>query len=99
MILNRRSVNWMIGLACCDLMCVALLAMEAKRLDAAEPLFEWALQAAPDDASDTLLLWGGGLMAEDQFAKAVDARIKTRCIACPPDAVEDHYCCWEFTID
>jgi len=48
----------------------ALLAMEAKRLDAAEPLFEWALQAAPDNASDTLLLWGGGLMAEDQFAKA-----------------------------
>lgn len=35
-----------------------------------------------------------------EFARTIDARIKTRCIACPPD---DHpsayYCAWEFTLD
>lgn len=34
-----------------------------------------------------------------QFAKTVDPRIKTKCIACPPDEVKDFYCGWEFSID
>ncbi len=40
-----------------------------------------------------------GIVEFSQFAKTVDARIKTRCINCPPDAPEGRYCCWEFTID
>ena len=40
-----------------------------------------------------------GLVEFSQFAKAVDSRIKTKCIACPPDPVTDFSCAWEFTID
>lgn len=40
-----------------------------------------------------------GTVEFTEFAKAIDSRIKTRCIACPPDPVEDFYCGWEFTID
>ena len=40
-----------------------------------------------------------GMVEFTEFAKAIDSRIKTRCIACPPDPVEDFYCGWEFTID
>jgi hypothetical protein len=33
------------------------------------------------------------------FARTIDPRIKTRCIACPPDPHPDEYwCAWEFTI-
>jgi hypothetical protein len=34
-----------------------------------------------------------------RFASAVDPRIKTTCLACPPDPVSDFSCAWEFTID
>ncbi|MDZ7291352.1 MAG: DUF6125 family protein [candidate division KSB1 bacterium] len=40
-----------------------------------------------------------GLVEFSQFAKTVDPRIKTKCLACPPDPVGDFYCGWEFTID
>jgi hypothetical protein len=40
-----------------------------------------------------------GTVEFTEFAKAIDSRIKTRCIACPPGPVEDFYCGWEFTID
>jgi hypothetical protein len=40
-----------------------------------------------------------GLVEFSQFAKAVDSRIKTKCLACPPDPVTDFSCAWEFTID
>ncbi|MBM4160101.1 MAG: hypothetical protein FJ217_03280 [Ignavibacteria bacterium] len=40
-----------------------------------------------------------GLVEFSQFASAVDSRIKTTCIACPPDPVSDFCCVWEFTID
>ena len=40
-----------------------------------------------------------GQVEFSQFASAVDSRIKTKCIACPPDPVSDFYCAWEFTID
>jgi hypothetical protein len=40
-----------------------------------------------------------GMVEFSQFAKAVDPRIKTKCIACPPEPVGDFYCGWEFIID
>lgn len=41
-----------------------------------------------------------GLVEYDVFARTVDPRIKTRCIACPPDEhPEDWYCAWEFSVD
>jgi hypothetical protein len=41
-----------------------------------------------------------GIIEYTYFAKTIDPRIKTRCIACPPDPhPDDYYCCWEFTIE
>ncbi len=41
-----------------------------------------------------------GVEEYSHFALAVDPRIKTRCVACPPDAhPEEFWCAWEFTID
>jgi hypothetical protein len=40
-----------------------------------------------------------GLVEYAGFAHAVDPRIRTRCVACPPDAhPDDAWCTWEFTI-
>jgi hypothetical protein len=40
-----------------------------------------------------------GIVEYAEFAKAVDPRIRTRCIACPPDAhPADAWCAWEFTV-
>ncbi|MGD9489837.1 MAG: DUF6125 family protein [Calditrichaceae bacterium] len=39
-----------------------------------------------------------GIVEFSQFAKTVDPRIKTRCIACPPDKADHYYCAWEFTL-
>ena len=39
-----------------------------------------------------------GTVEFSQFARTVDPRIETRCIACPPDPVRDHYCGWEFRL-
>jgi hypothetical protein len=40
-----------------------------------------------------------GLIEYEEFAKTIDPRIKTRCIACPPDPhPEEYYCAWEFTM-
>ena len=40
-----------------------------------------------------------GLVEYAEFARAIDPRIRTRCIACPPDARPEHtWCEWEFTI-
>lgn len=40
-----------------------------------------------------------GLVEYSGFARAIDPRIKTRCIACPPDKHPDeYYCAWEFWI-
>ncbi len=33
------------------------------------------------------------------LSKAVDPRIRARCLHCPPDAAEDNACAWEFTMD
>ena len=40
-----------------------------------------------------------GIVEFEQFAKTVDSRIKTSCIACPPEPVGEFYCCWKFTLD
>ncbi len=40
-----------------------------------------------------------GLIEFEQFAKTVDSRIKTECISCPPDPVEDCYCAWKFVLE
>lgn len=40
-----------------------------------------------------------GLVEYENFARAVDPRIKTRCLACPPDEhPPEYYCAWEFRI-
>ncbi|MCK5311432.1 MAG: cytosolic protein [Desulfobacteraceae bacterium] len=42
----------------------------------------------------------GGLVEYAYFARAIDKRIKTECIACPPDDHPmDWYCAWRFSID
>jgi hypothetical protein len=34
-----------------------------------------------------------------EFAKAVDKRIETRCLGCPPDKLsDDQFCSWEFRL-
>jgi hypothetical protein len=40
-----------------------------------------------------------GLVEYAEFAKAVDPRLRTRCLGCPPDPkAPDHWCAWEFTL-
>ncbi len=40
-----------------------------------------------------------GLVEYGEFAKAVDPRIRTRCVTCPPDDhPDDLWCAWEFTV-
>jgi len=40
-----------------------------------------------------------GTVEYEEFAKAVDPRIRTRCVACPPDAhPAEFHCKWEFTL-
>jgi hypothetical protein len=41
----------------------------------------------------------GGLVEYTYFAEAIDKRIKTECIGCPPDEhPEEWYCAWRFSI-
>ena len=41
-----------------------------------------------------------GIVEYSGFARTIDSRIRTRCIACPPDQHPAEFCCaWEFTID
>jgi hypothetical protein len=40
-----------------------------------------------------------GLVEYPGFASAIDARIQTECVGCPPDAhPEDWWCAWKFTL-
>jgi hypothetical protein len=40
-----------------------------------------------------------GLVEYAEFARTVDPRIRTRCIACPPDEhPPEYWCAWEFTL-
>lgn len=41
-----------------------------------------------------------GLVEYSYFARAIDSRIQTECIGCPPDIhPPDWYCAWKFTLD
>ena len=41
-----------------------------------------------------------GVEEYSHFARAIDPRIKTRCLGCPPDAhSDDYWCSWEFTLE
>jgi len=41
----------------------------------------------------------GGMVEYTSFAEAIDSRIKTECISCPPDPhPEEYYCAWRFSI-
>ena len=41
-----------------------------------------------------------GLVEYGEFAIAIDERIRTRCITCPPeDHPDEYYCGWEFRIE
>ncbi|MCP4580296.1 MAG: L-2-amino-thiazoline-4-carboxylic acid hydrolase [candidate division Zixibacteria bacterium] len=41
-----------------------------------------------------------GLVEYTEFARAIDPRIETKCITCPPDDYNGEYwCMWEFSID
>jgi hypothetical protein len=41
----------------------------------------------------------GGMAEYPSFAKAIDPRIETQCIGCPPDAhPKEWFCAWRFTI-
>lgn len=41
-----------------------------------------------------------GLVEYAEFARTVDPRIETRCIACPPDPhPDDYWCAWEFVLE
>lgn len=41
----------------------------------------------------------GGLVEYTSFAEAIDKRIKTECICCPPDKhPEEYFCAWKFSI-
>lgn len=42
----------------------------------------------------------GGMVEYTYFARAIDPRITTECIGCPPDEhPEEWYCAWRFSID
>jgi len=41
-----------------------------------------------------------GVVEYSEFARAVDPRLTTKCIACPPDKhPEEYWCAWEFTVE
>jgi len=42
----------------------------------------------------------GGLVEYTTFAEAIDSKIKTECLSCPPDKHPDeYYCSWKFFIE
>jgi hypothetical protein len=42
----------------------------------------------------------GGLVEYTYFASAIDKRIRTECLGCPPDSHPDEwYCAWKFTLE
>lgn len=40
-----------------------------------------------------------GTVEFETFAAAIDPRIKTKCLHCPPDAAPEQFCGWEFTLE
>lgn len=71
---------------------VALVALEAKQLDAAAEFFEQALRAKPEEAGEVLLGWGLGLLVKEEYAAA--AKVFQRAIdlkAMPGDEAVLYY--------
>ncbi len=73
-------------------MAVALLGMEGKQFEMAAELFDLAVQAEPDEASQTFLVWGSRLLIEERpgdaakvFQRALDEK------ALPEDDPRFHY--------
>ena len=40
-----------------------------------------------------------GIVEYAEFAAAIDPRIRTECLSCPPDPAGDCYCSWRFTLN
>ncbi len=40
-----------------------------------------------------------GIVEFARFAEAIDPRIRTSVISCPPDPINEFYCGWKFTLD
>ena len=40
-----------------------------------------------------------GTVEFETFARTIDSRIRAMCLHCPPEAAEDQYCGWEFSIE
>ncbi len=40
-----------------------------------------------------------GVIEFETFARTVDARIRTTCLHCPPEAPQGKYCAWEFRLE
>ncbi|MCD4728003.1 MAG: tetratricopeptide repeat protein, partial [Pirellulales bacterium] len=57
--------------AFCKALAVAVLALEAKRFETAGEFFGLALEADPQRADETLMLWGVGLLSGNRAAEAV----------------------------
>jgi hypothetical protein len=42
----------------------------------------------------------GGMVEYSYFARAIDSRIKTECLGCPPDVhPEEWFCAWKFSLE
>ncbi len=73
-------------------MAVALLSMEGKQFETAAELFDLAVQAEPDEASRTFLVWGARMLLEERPADA--AKVFQRALdekALPEDDPRFHY--------
>ncbi len=71
---------------------VALLGMEGKQFEMAAELFDLAVQAEPDEASQTFLVWGARMLLEERPADA--AKVFQRALdekALPEDDPRFHY--------